>query len=79
MKEDFGFKFNYSNHHIGKSEPLNENDIFVLGEESSNNQNMYVECKQCGILMDYISGSDGFGYWKCPICRTRVRETTVYN
>ena len=49
MKEDFGFKFNYSNHHIGKSEPLNENDIFVLGEESSNNQNMYVDCKQCGM------------------------------
>lgn len=29
--------------------------------------------------MNYISGSDGFGYWKCPICGTRVRETTVYN
>lgn len=85
MKRDndvnFGFEFNYRNHRIGKSSPLNESQMDGIGDAGSNSSGMFVRCDMCGTYMNYQEGSAGGldGRWICPSCGTKVREMTAYN
>ena len=78
-----GFEFNYSSKRIGKSKPIFKDVIDTIDATKSNNSDipLFVNCKKCGTYMDYQAGDSGmFSSWyKCPVCGSRVKESTVYS
>jgi hypothetical protein len=80
--ERFGFLFNYNNSRLGKSHPIEGSEISSYEPHKHNNDDtpLFVNCKKCGILMDFEPGpnDDLDGHWSCPECRAKVRERTAY-
>lgn len=78
--EGSGFEFNYYKR-ISKSKPIFKDAIDILDSSKSNHDEipLFVNCKRCGTYMDYQISNSGTGWWKCPSCGARVKESTVYN
>ena len=80
--EKSGFVFNY-NKRIGRSKPIFEDEINGIDFSKRNDTEipLFVNCKKCNSFMDYQPGESGIfdSWWKCPICGTKVRESTVFN
>lgn len=84
--EDYvrGFRFNYKNGNLSKSQPLYLDDINEIDECKGNEDEvpLFVFCRSCDIFMDYDGAKNGLifdSWWKCPGCGKRVKEATVYN
>lgn len=75
----FGFKFNYNNHHVSTSKPMDDRTADELGEDYTNSQDMYVYCKKCRAYMIYEASNDVLGRYICPGCGTKVKEETLLN
>lgn len=79
--ENSGFEFNYGNRHISKSKIIFQEQMDAISSGKHNNDMMFVHCRKCGCYMDFESGPDNCldGIWKCPVCGTRVKESTAYH
>ncbi len=81
--KSYGFEFNYSKKHLGKSKSMSKNDISKIDSSKHNNDDefpLFVKCKGCNIHMDFMKGPLGVvdSWWICPLCGARVKESTVY-
>ena len=77
----FGFIFNY-NKRLSKSKVIPKNDVLEINPDKRNTDEipLFVNCKPCNELMDFEIGPEDCldGKWVCPICRSTVKEQTVY-
>ena len=72
--EHYGYLFNYKNHKIQKSKPLNRAQMNIIGDDGSNSCGMFVKCDNCNSFMIFE-----LDHYECPICKTKVREMTAFN
>ncbi len=79
---DYGYGFGHKkNQKLSKSYELDILDLVQLAAiypDSGNDQNLFVHCDDCNTYMNYIPGISGDGYFICPICGSKVRESTPY-
>lgn len=81
MSDYYGYEFKYKNGRIGRSVPLEMDDIVKIESTCANRDNIFIYCTSCAVYMDFVEGKDQLldGKWQCPKCRRRVRETTPYS
>lgn len=79
--ENSGFVFEYNGKRIGKSKMILQSKLKKINSSKQNSDLMFINCKSCGVYMDFKAGSTGVldGSWICPVCGARVRERTAYN
>ena len=82
---DYGFRFSHKKkRRLGKSCELDILDLVRLSvayPDSGNDQNIFIYCEDCNTYMTYMIGKsdDLSGYFICPICKSKVRESTPYH
>ena len=82
---DFGYGFGHKkNSRLSKSFNLDILDLVQLAAaypDSGNNQNLFVHCDDCDTYMTFVEGTSGdlSGYYVCPICGSKVKESTPYH
>ncbi|WP_347256087.1 hypothetical protein [Anaerostipes sp. PC18] len=79
---EFGYRFDYSKKHLGKSKELSIDEIRKIDDSKSNNNDIpiFIRCKQCDTYMEFKPGPENLldGCWVCPICNSKVKEITPY-
>ncbi len=83
--DDLGFCFDYDKdkHKISKSISVSGDALRRLSEAypiGGNYQNIYIYCTKCKkFMLFWIEKDKKTGYWICPNCETKVRESTPYH
>lgn len=75
-----GFLFNCAKSHVNHSIPLSAAEAAELPVWCGNEDQLFVKCKTCDLLMIFTGeSSDALdGKWACPECGRVVREATPY-
>lgn len=76
-----GFGFSYGSRKIGKSFDISKDELSTIDPSKTNGDAEFplvMQCRKCGVYMDFTPGEYGTGKWRCPICNVGVKEQTAY-